>query len=258
MSLARIAASLALIAALGAGVASAAAPPNKIEYHGYATNGGGLPLDGAYKVRLSLFPAASGGAAVWTETQDPVTFVGGAFSLLMGTNTALPPSLFDGTPLWIETAIADTTLSPRRPLATVPYAFHSTVADTARTLTLGGPSVFHLADTRPGCPPTSPPSGIILTQNLNLGATAPVNVHAMMARFASGRADLTLVVDGSPVMNSIAHTASAEGSAWATAHIQWSGNLSAGIHTISLQVAGNTAAWGCGSNWGAIDTIVLR
>jgi hypothetical protein len=257
MSFARSLAALMLIVTTGltAGAALAATPPKTIEYHAYATNSDGSALDGAYKVRVSLFPAETGGAAVWDETQNPVTIAGGAFSILLGSVTPLPSSLFDGTPLWIETAINDTTLAPRRPIATVPYSFHSAVADTARTLTLGGPTVFHLTDTRAGCPATAPANGTLISQALNLGATAPVTVHAQMARYALGRADLTLSVDGTPVQYVASNTSTLD---WTTATVYWSGNLGPGLHTISLIGPSNSKLWGCGPTWGSMDTTVLR
>lgn len=238
--------------------ALAAPPPTTIEYHAFVTNSAGVALEGSYKVKLALYALASGGSPVWQETQPSVTITAGAFSTLMGSVTPIPPALFDGTPLWIETAISDTTLSPRRAIATVPYAFHSGLADTARALTLGGPSVFHFSDTRSGCPPIAPASGVIMSQTVNLGIAAPLTVDVTMARLAAGRRDLQLSVDGTTVQSAIASTAAADGTQWLTARIHWSGNLSAGLHTFNVVVDPNTAVWGCGQLYGAMDILVLR
>ncbi len=244
--------------ALGVRGAQAATPPKTIEYHAYVTSSSGVPLEGSHKIQLGLFTAASGGSPVWQETQLAVPITAGACSILMGSVTPIPPGVFDGNPLWIETAIDDTTLAPRRAIATVPYAFHAGMADTARVLTLGGPSVFHFADTRGGCPPPAPANGVIMSQALNLGIAAPVTVHVTMARYSTGRRDLQLSIDGSPAMYATTYTPGADGAQWATASLHWSGNLSAGLHTLNLVVDPNTAVWGCSTNWGAMDVEVLR
>ena len=73
-------------------------------------------------------------------------------------------------------------------------------------------------------------------------------------RFFNGRADLTLSVDGLGVHHSSTFTSSTQ---WEGAHVAWSGPLTAGSHTISIQ-SPTPNVWGCGSAWGAINTIILE
>ncbi len=70
-----------------------------------------------------------------------------------------------------------------------------------------------------------------------------------------GRADLTLFVDGIIVERGLTFTSN---KSWEGGHVTWSGPLSSGTHTVWLTSPNAVNAWGCGSLWGAIDTIIFE
>lgn len=80
---------------------------------------------------FSLFADSLGGTPLWTEAYAKVHVEDGAFSVLLGSITPLPPAVFSGTSLWLETAVAGSVLSPRFRIVTVGYSFRAAVADSA-------------------------------------------------------------------------------------------------------------------------------
>lgn len=119
-----------------------------------------------------------------------------------------------------------------------------------------GPQAIHTPDSRAGCPATQAANTTLISQTINLVSAGAVSVSAREARLSSNsanREDLTLLVDNS----SVALTATvAPAGLWVTGNVQWVGTLAAGTHTIAIQ-GSNANAWGCGSQWGAIDTLVF-
>lgn len=108
-----------------------AAVPLLMNYQGYLTDSSNNPRQGNFKMAFTIFPDSTTGAALWSETYASVNVSGGLFNVVLGTVTPLPPAAFSGAKLWLETAVSDTTLAPRRPLVTVPYSFRARTADTA-------------------------------------------------------------------------------------------------------------------------------
>ncbi|MCP5528073.1 MAG: tail fiber domain-containing protein [Verrucomicrobiales bacterium] len=95
---------------------------------------GGVPANGSYDLRFTLYDAATEGAA-W----NPASIVAGV-TVTDGLFTAsvdFGPDPFDGTPRWIEVAVRGggtasfTPLSPRQVLGSTPYALYA--------MTPGGP-----------------------------------------------------------------------------------------------------------------------
>ena len=110
-----------------------AAPPQTINYQGYLTNPGGTPVNSAVVMTFRLYSVASGGAALWTETQLSVNVTSGNFNTVLGATT--PITLPFDVPYWLTVAInADGEMSPRQPLASSPYAFRAASLDSAATV----------------------------------------------------------------------------------------------------------------------------
>ena len=77
--------------------------------------------DGDYSVTFSLYDVASGGAALWTETQPAVPVASGLFSAMLGSVT--PITLAFDQPYYLGISVgASEELSPRTALSSVPYA----------------------------------------------------------------------------------------------------------------------------------------
>jgi hypothetical protein len=104
----------------------------------------GVPkIDGNYTMIFNIYNVASGGAPLWTETKD-VAVSKGIFSTLLGDTTPLNTSIFNGQDLWLGISVgADPQMTPRQPLAYVPYAIY---ANNAGTLDGHQASYFALAN----------------------------------------------------------------------------------------------------------------
>jgi hypothetical protein len=118
---------LVAVAAIVAAVfvdAGAVDIPRTINYQGLLTDKEtGEPLPGTYSLTFSIYAQVSGGAALWTETKDVTTDESGVFSTLLGSTN--PINLTFATPSWLEIAVGSETLTPRRGLTSVPYAFQA-------------------------------------------------------------------------------------------------------------------------------------
>lgn len=95
-----------------------------LPYQGLATDAkGNAKSDAAYKAVFSLYSVSSGGTALWSETQN-VTTTKGLFSTSLGSVSAIPDSLFTGSPLYLG-VIFDGGTEGRSLLGTVPWATRS-------------------------------------------------------------------------------------------------------------------------------------
>ncbi len=100
-----------------------AAVPAVIPYQGRLTDASGTVISGSQSIVFSLFTVATGGTAVWTETQPTVAVAAGLFSVDLGSVTTLPPSVFTGGDLYLEIKVGtDAAMTPRQRLGTVAYA----------------------------------------------------------------------------------------------------------------------------------------
>jgi hypothetical protein len=87
---------------------------------------------------LSVYSAESGGAPLWQEVHPNVQVNAGAFSVLLGSGTALPDNLFDEPDRWIEFTVNGVTLAPRQKFTSVPYALNADKVDGMDGSELGG------------------------------------------------------------------------------------------------------------------------
>lgn len=95
-----------------------------VNYQGFLTDSAGNPVNDTLDVVLSLYALDTGGAPLWTESQTGVPVSDGLFSVLLGSVTPLPQTLFaQNDNLWLGIAIgADAEMTPRDKLASAPYA----------------------------------------------------------------------------------------------------------------------------------------
>jgi len=115
--------------------------PTKIGYQGQLTDDAGAPVpDGAYMMHFAIYDTSTGGTALWNEDQS-VTVANGQFDALLGSVTPLSGSMFDGSQRWLGVRVeADPEMTPRQPLASVPFALRGDVADAAITASKLAPS----------------------------------------------------------------------------------------------------------------------
>ncbi|MBL0121879.1 MAG: hypothetical protein IPP88_03840 [Betaproteobacteria bacterium] len=109
--------------------------PEAINYQGVLTDTGGTAVNTPVVMTFRLYNAATGGAALWTETQLSVNVVNGKFNAVLGSVPASPLTLPFDVPYWLTVSInADAEMTPRQPLASSPYAFRASSLDGAATL----------------------------------------------------------------------------------------------------------------------------
>ncbi len=106
----------------------ALAVPGRLTHQGALTDSLGVALDGTYNLTFRLYDAATGGAAVWTETVS-AQVVEGSYSVQLGQSTPVADVLGGGT-LYLSIAVdGGAELEPRVPVNSVPYAVRAGVAE---------------------------------------------------------------------------------------------------------------------------------
>ncbi len=98
--------------------------PETISYQGVLTDGAGTPvLDGSYDITFNIYTVASGGTAVWTETQS-VGVAGGIFSAILG--AVNPLTIPFDTACWLGVAVdGGAEFAPRRELTASAYSLNA-------------------------------------------------------------------------------------------------------------------------------------
>lgn len=98
--------------------------PKTIHYQGRITDlgtGNAIP-DGIYSVRISLYESQSATATAWSDLYD-VQIQSGYFEASLGSNPVAPLNISFDKPYWIGIKVgADSEMSPRQPLSSVPYS----------------------------------------------------------------------------------------------------------------------------------------
>lgn len=136
--------SLVLLGLVAAAVASAplvapdagAAPPASIRVQGSLTDHSGgtpVPANGSYAMKFSLYPTLVGGSPAASAGPMSVQVQGGLYNA----DVPFPPSVFDGTSLFLEVSINGETLAPRIPIVSVPYAYQAGLAVTVAPGSVG-------------------------------------------------------------------------------------------------------------------------
>jgi len=114
--------------------------PDSINYQGILRTAGGSPVpDGSYSVTFKIYDGASGAnPALWSETKN-ITTVAGLFTTLLGSVTALPPSVFSGPNRFLGiTVSSDPEMTPRTPIVAVAYSYRIATVDGAAGGTISG------------------------------------------------------------------------------------------------------------------------
>ncbi|MGC1378031.1 MAG: tail fiber protein, partial [Anaerolineales bacterium] len=125
--------------------AQAATSTGAIAYQGRLADASGAPLTGTYILTFRLYNVASGGSPLWEEIwigANNVQVTNGLFSVMLGSITPIPQSLFIGnSSLWLGVDVGtDAEMTPRVQLGSVPYAI------LAQTVPDGSITTAKLAD----------------------------------------------------------------------------------------------------------------
>lgn len=118
------------VTALGPFAVSRAAVSTLINYQGFLRATAGSPINGNADLSFTIYDAATGGTALWTEGHLATVVSNGDFSVLLGGINAFPAALFSSGSLYIETSVAGVPLAPRRVLGASPFALRAAYAET--------------------------------------------------------------------------------------------------------------------------------
>lgn len=110
-----------VVEALVAGPAFAAVP-HRLTEQGRLFDSAGTPLTGTVSVVFTIYDAASGGHALWSEPQS-IPLDDGYFSAEIGVVTPFPAGLWDGSVRYVGVKVgADPEMAPRHATASAAYA----------------------------------------------------------------------------------------------------------------------------------------
>jgi len=112
-------------------IALADVPP-MINYQGKLLQPSGAPVaDGTYSLGFAIHNIATGGTALWSETNPSVQVKGGLFAVMLGSVVNIPSSVFNNTSLFFGIKVgSDPEMTPRQQIASSAFAFRSSVAGT--------------------------------------------------------------------------------------------------------------------------------
>lgn len=109
---------VALLVCASSGIAG----PNVMSYQGVLSDKDGVPLSRSIGLTFSIYSAATGGTALWSETQT-VVVSNGVFNVLLGSATPFPLTLFDSDTLYLGVkAGADPEMVPRQRVTSVAFS----------------------------------------------------------------------------------------------------------------------------------------
>lgn len=92
-----------------------------INYQGRLTDDGGNPISGTPPMTFTVYDGA--GVSKWTESHSAVQVDNGLFNVLLGSQTALPDSVFTGQDRYLGISVAgDQEITPRTLLTSAPGA----------------------------------------------------------------------------------------------------------------------------------------
>jgi len=117
-----------------------------ISYQGRLTDDGGNPVSGTQAMTFTIYDGA--GASKWTESHATVQVNDGLFSVILGSQTALPDSVFAGDDRYLGITVGgDPEIYPRILLTSAPMAARALSSDLAgNSANLGGQGPSYYLD----------------------------------------------------------------------------------------------------------------
>ena len=108
--------------------------PAFLTHQGHILESNNSPVTGSANVTFELYPNATGGSAMWTQT-IATTFDNGFYSVVLGPGTpTLSEDLFDASVLYLGITLeGQDEFAPRSQLTSVPYAMRSGMAEVAES-----------------------------------------------------------------------------------------------------------------------------
>ncbi|MEI6209642.1 MAG: hypothetical protein WCP20_22900 [Desulfuromonadales bacterium] len=107
------------------------AVPNIMSYQGKLNDRAGNPINGSKNITFTIYDVASGGTALWTETQN-VVITNGILNVELGSVAVIPDSLFNSDNRYIGIKIGtDSEMTPRQRITSGAYSFKSKSSETS-------------------------------------------------------------------------------------------------------------------------------
>jgi hypothetical protein len=132
-------------AALLVAATASSAVPSTLTQQGRLLDSTGAPVPGSVSIKFTVYDAATGGASLWSETQN-VTLDDGYFSARLGESTAIDATVFDGSTRYLGVQVGnDPEMTPRQSIVSVPYALMAnnvTGAITPTSVSVAGTTVI--------------------------------------------------------------------------------------------------------------------
>jgi len=278
-------ASLVAIAAIGVSSLSfAGSVPMQLTEQGRLLDTNGVPVSGGVMFTFSLYAAATGGTALWTE-QQTLTLQNGYLSAQLGTVTPIPPGTFSGAVLYLGLAVnTDPEMTPRQTVSSVPYAIVAgnavgditpssvSVADAAVINNQGqwvGPSIVAyqtatqtanlqtLGATFVDVPGASLSLTLTTAGTTELLAHGSINPTGTNPGYCGFRFMIDGVATGDPTWGNV--IAGGATSSWVPWTMTTTLPMTAGVHTVAVQQCGYPmTAGGCGSASALYSAAVIR
>ncbi len=112
--------------------AALAEVPQMINYHGKITTPQGTLIDTTISMTFTIYTDSIGTDSLWSETQSSVVVEKGIFSVLLGSVTPIPDSVFTGETRYLGVKAGnDSEMTPRKAIVSVGYAYKAEYADTS-------------------------------------------------------------------------------------------------------------------------------
>jgi hypothetical protein len=97
-----------------------------ISYQGRLTSDLGEPSNGSFDITFGIYAMPTGVSLLWSETHSGIAVSDGLFSVILGSQTALPDSIFSGHDRYLGITVgADPEISPRTLFTSVPSAVYA-------------------------------------------------------------------------------------------------------------------------------------
>jgi len=110
------------------GTHSIYAAPGIMNYQGTLTDSAGLPVSATKAMTFKVYATISDATSKWTSVIQSVVVKNGNFSVNLGEQDAFPINLFDNDSLFLGVSVDGVELTPRKRLASVPYALNAAKA----------------------------------------------------------------------------------------------------------------------------------
>jgi microcystin-dependent protein len=104
------------------GTHSIYAAPGIMNYQGTLTDTAGLPVSATKTMIFKIYATISDTTTKWTSVIQSVVVKNGNFSVNLGEQDVFPAGLFDNDSLFLGVTVDGVELTPRKRLASVPYA----------------------------------------------------------------------------------------------------------------------------------------